>query len=85
MVLRGTSALAPTQRALVAGFLLGDTRGVPGDIESAYRDSGLTHLLAVSGENVAFVLALVGPLLRRLSLAARDRSRARPSSSSLRR
>jgi competence protein ComEC len=71
VVLRGTSSLAPTQRALVAGFLLGDTRGLPSDIESAYRDSGLTHLLAVSGENVAFVLALVGPLLRRLSLAAR--------------
>lgn len=71
VVLRGTSALAPTQRALVAGFLLGDTRGLPADVESAYRDSGLTHLLAVSGENVAFVLALAGPLLRRLSLAAR--------------
>jgi competence protein ComEC len=71
VVLRGTSSLAPTQRALVAGFLLGDTRGLPTDIEAAYRDSGLTHLLAVSGENVAFVLALVGPLLRRLSLAAR--------------
>ena len=28
--------------------------------------SGLTHLLAVSGENVAFVLAVAGPLLRRL-------------------
>jgi competence protein ComEC len=71
VVLRGTTSLAPTQRALVAGFLLGDTRGLPGDIEAAYRDSGLTHLLAVSGENVAFVLALTGPLLRRLSLAGR--------------
>jgi competence protein ComEC len=71
VVLRGTQSLAPTQRALVAGFLLGDTRGLPPDVESAYRDSGLTHLLAVSGENVAFVLALAGPLLRRLSLAAR--------------
>ncbi len=71
IVLRGTVSLAPTHRALVAGFLLGDTRGLPPDIESAYRDSGLTHLLAVSGENVAFVLALAGPLLRRMPLAGR--------------
>ena len=35
--------------------------------------SGLSHLLAVSGENVAFVLALVGPLLRRLPLGGRAR------------
>ncbi len=38
---------------------------------AAYRGSGLSHLLAVSGENVAFTLALFGPLLRRLSLGPR--------------
>ena len=32
---------------------------------------GLSHLLVVSGENVAFTLALFGPLLRRLPLGAR--------------
>ncbi len=71
VILRGTRALAPTPRALVAGFLLGDTRGVPGPVIDDYRDSGLSHLLAVSGENVAFVMALAAPLLRRLRLGAR--------------
>jgi competence protein ComEC len=71
VVLRGTAPLAPTPRALLAGFLLGDTRAVPDDVVTAYRDSGLSHLLAVSGENVAFTLALFGPLLRRLSLGPR--------------
>jgi competence protein ComEC len=71
VVLRGTAPLAPTPRALLAGFLLGDTRAVPDDVVAAYRDSGLSHLLAVSGENVAFTLALFGPLLRRLSLGSR--------------
>ena len=33
--------------------------------------SGLSHLLAVSGENVAFTLALAGPLLRRLRVGPR--------------
>ena len=71
LVLRGTEPLPPTHRALLAGFLLGDTRAVPDDVVAAYRDSGLSHLLAVSGENVAFTLALFGPLLRRLPLGPR--------------
>jgi competence protein ComEC len=70
-VLGGTQPLPPTPRALVAGFLLGDTRGIPPDVTTAYRNSGLSHLLAVSGENLAFVLAVAGPLLRRLRLGAR--------------
>ena len=71
VILRGTRSLAPTNRALVAGFLLGDTRGISPPMISAYRDSGLSHLLAVSGENVAFVMALAAPLLRRLRLGSR--------------
>lgn len=71
VVLRGTQPLDPTDRALLAGFLLGDVRGVPTPVTDDFRASGLTHLLAVSGENVAFVLALVGPLLRRCSLRGR--------------
>lgn len=71
IVLRGTGPLRPATRALLAGFLLGDTRGVPVDIVAAYRGSGLSHLLAVSGENVAFTLALFGPLFRRLALGPR--------------
>lgn len=70
-VRRGAEALPPTPRALALGFVLGDTRGVPDDVAGAYRDAGLSHLLAVSGQNVAFVLALVAPLLRRLPLGAR--------------
>jgi competence protein ComEC len=69
-VLAGTRHLPATERALVAGFLLGDTRAVPREVEEEFRASGLTHLLAVSGENVAFVIALTRPVLRRLSLRA---------------
>ncbi len=56
---------------MLAGFLLGDTRAIPDDVTAAYRSSGLSHLLAVSGANVAFVLALAGPFLRRLRLGPR--------------
>ena len=71
VVFRGCSALDPVDRALLAGFLLGDVRGVPKAVSDDFRASGLTHLLAVSGENVAFVLALVGPILRRCSVRGR--------------
>ncbi|MGH9032897.1 MAG: ComEC/Rec2 family competence protein, partial [Acidimicrobiia bacterium] len=63
--------LPATERSVVAGFLLGDTRGLPRPVEEQFRGAGLTHLLAVSGANVAFVLVLVGPALRRLGLRGR--------------
>lgn len=71
LVLEGSEHLDPTDRALLAGFLLGDTRGVPDTLTAQFRAAGLTHLTAVSGENVAFVLALFAPLLRRFGLRGR--------------
>jgi competence protein ComEC len=70
-VLRGGAGIPATERALLAGFLLGDTRALPDDLVDDFRDAGLSHLLAVSGANVAFVLAIAGPLLRRLRLGSR--------------
>jgi len=63
--------LQPVDRALLAGFLLGDTRGVPQELTDQFRAAGLTHLTAVSGENVAFVMALFAPVLRRAGLRGR--------------
>ncbi|MBV8982087.1 MAG: ComEC/Rec2 family competence protein, partial [Acidimicrobiia bacterium] len=57
--------------ALFLGFVLGDDRGQSPEIVEDFRGAGLTHLLVVSGENLAFALALVGPLLRRLSMGGR--------------
>jgi competence protein ComEC len=71
LVLAGSDPLTPVDRAIVAGFLLGDTRAVPDAVAAQFRAAGLTHLMAVSGGNVAFVLALVAPILRRLRLGGR--------------
>ena len=60
-----------TDRALFAGFVLGDPRGQPVWVTDDFRASGLTHLLVVSGQNVAFTLAVVRPLLMRLRRNAR--------------
>jgi competence protein ComEC len=48
-------------------LLFGDeARLDPGDVE-AFRDSGLAHLLAVSGAHVALLAALLGALVRALA------------------
>src|SRR5262249_30194594 len=70
-VLAGHQEVPEPQRALMAGFLLGDTSDLPEPGVDDFRASGLSHLVAVSGENVAFVLILAGPLLRRFPRFAR--------------
>ena len=56
---------------LYLGFVVGDRRGVDDATDGRFEAAGLTHLLAVSGENVAFVLAAAGPILRRFRLRGR--------------
>ncbi len=64
----GAWPLSPAERALFTGFVLGDDRDEPPELVDDFRASGLSHLTAVSGENLAFALALAGPLLRRLTM-----------------
>jgi competence protein ComEC len=52
--------------ALYRGLVIGDDRDQPRDMIERFRTSGLSHLTAVSGQNVAFVMAACGPLLVRL-------------------
>jgi competence protein ComEC len=68
MLDRGASSLPDRHRSLLAGLTLGDDRGQPAELTADFRASGLTHLLAVSGQNLVFVLAVAGPVLRRLRL-----------------
>lgn len=63
--------LPPGERALFDGFVLGDPAGQSALQRADFSGSGLTHLLVASGENVALVLTLAGPLLRRLRLGWR--------------
>lgn len=68
---KGAASLPPDRRALFAGFVLGDDRHQAPENVYDFRASGLSHLLAVSGQNVAFALALAAPALRRLRLGPR--------------
>jgi competence protein ComEC len=60
------AAMSAEAAALFTGLVIGDdARQSPSMIES-FRSAGLSHLTAVSGQNVGFVLLAASPLLRRL-------------------
>ncbi len=66
-----TTSLDFEKGALVRGLTIGDTSDISPVTEEHFRRSGLAHLLAVSGSNVAIVLGAVILLAGRLSLVAR--------------
>jgi competence protein ComEC len=49
--------LAGERRGLVLGFVLGEDEGLSDGLRQSFRRSGLYHLLAVSGQNIAFLVA----------------------------
>jgi competence protein ComEC len=63
---RAAESLPEPDGSLYRGLVIGDDRDQPRDMIDRFRASGLSHLTAVSGQNVAFVLAACGPLLVRL-------------------
>jgi competence protein ComEC len=70
-VSRGTDGV---RRGIVLGVVLGEDEGLPSDVQDDFRASGLYHLLAVSGQNVAFLaggIYVLGWLLR-LSKTVRE-------------
>jgi len=54
------------ERSLFTGLVIGDDSRQPRSMIAAFRASGLGHLCAVSGQNVAYVLVAFGVALRRL-------------------
>jgi competence protein ComEC len=63
---RGARTMSGDERALFTGLVIGDDREQSVEVTDDFRGAGLTHLLAVSGQNVAFVLTVAAPLTRRL-------------------
>jgi len=58
-------------RALLAGLTIGDTSNIDYWTTEMFRRSGLAHLVAVSGSNVAMVLAAIAILTVRRPLVLR--------------
>jgi len=53
------NTLSGNHKALLAGFLLGETREISREIYTMFRDTGTVHLLAVSGSNVWLVVGVI--------------------------
>jgi competence protein ComEC len=54
---RALESLPPDRAGLLLGTALGDTSLEPASVDRAFTTAGLTHLTAVSGQNLAVVLA----------------------------
>jgi competence protein ComEC len=57
------AGLPPPEAALARGMVLGQDEAIDETTRQDWRDSGLSHLLAVSGQNVMLLVALAMPLL----------------------
>ena len=53
------AGLTGERRAVLAGIVLGEDEGLSDELRDSFKTSGLYHLLAVSGQNVAYVAGFV--------------------------
>ena len=67
------AGLPEADAALALGMVLGEDEGIDSATRDDWRDSGLSHLLAVSGQNVMLLIALALPLLVAAGLGPRGR------------
>jgi competence protein ComEC len=70
---RAVAPLPPAERGLLPGLVIGDVSRVPPALQDDFRTVGLTHLVAVSGTNVAIVLGAVLLLCVRIGVPLRAR------------
>jgi len=61
------------ERGLVPGLVLGDVTAMPATLTDAFRVTGLAHLTAVSGANLAILLGTVLSAVRWTGLGRRGR------------
>jgi len=71
LIAHGASTLPPAEGSLLVGLVIGDDRAQPREMRSSFRDAGLSHLTAVSGQNIVFVLAVFAPAITRMKPRAR--------------
>lgn len=67
------SGMPAREAALARGFVLGEDERIDATTVEDFRRAGLSHLLAVSGQNVALLALLAMPLLALLGMPLRAR------------
>ena len=68
--------LRPKEASIVRGMLFGDRSRIPEEVEEDFQRSGVTHILAISGQHVAVLAAVVYFLLRAFAVPAAARNPA---------
>ena len=56
--------LRPREAAVVRGMVLGDRSLMPEGLEKAFQRSGITHVLAISGQHVVILAGVIYFLIR---------------------
>lgn len=62
--------LPEDEAALLCGIALGDASLINEELQESFRATGLTHILAASGINIALIIGALWPLLRILRFRA---------------
>ncbi len=70
-VARVAARIPPREGGLLMGMTIGDTSKLDPGLEDAFRTTGLSHLMAVSGANVAMFLGAIGAILKLLGARRR--------------
>lgn len=52
-------SVAEPEAALAVGVVIGDRSSLPKDLQDAFQLSGTTHVLAISGENIALLVGFI--------------------------
>ncbi|MDQ3496862.1 MAG: ComEC family competence protein, partial [Actinomycetota bacterium] len=62
--------LRPREAAVVRGMVLGDRSLMPEELEKSFQRSGVTHVLAISGQHVVILAAVIYFALRFFAIPA---------------
>lgn len=62
-----TSSIFPSpESGLITGIMLGPRNGIPEELYEAFKNSGTSHIIAISGFNIAILAALISLICVRL-------------------
>jgi len=71
--LRGTieSGLVEPEAGFLKAFILGDSSAIPDNLNQTFRQSGLSHIVAISGTHITILVAMVFSILLGINLKRR--------------
>jgi len=71
----GLNTVLPRQHAsIVTGFILGDTSKISPDDRRLFRETGISHLLAISGQHIMVLIMVLAAILYWLNIPPISRS-----------